>query len=616
MKVKSRLLGLCAFWGLFTSVSAQVWEAPQNVGVEFEVGKSYYLYNVGTEKYLNQGEAWGSQAASGEEGMEFKLWEIPDGKYGLHNVNAQRDLFRNGKDAKAGAGAVFVDGKNKVDDVKSWVITLVDQETKAYTIQIPEGCTDYNASQYFGFDENKETYPTGFYYNVDYSVKPENCHWYFIDVTEWNRYNKAKELKADLESAKKKGVTEDKLSKAQAVYENTSSTIEQLDEAIAWVKEAELAQMNENISGSSFNTPTDITDFIGLADYKTYSNKASSGWVNEMVRQNATAAAEKVFVAWDNGNGAKPNNMSEPMIEIWSDTPLSGIFYKEYTDLPNGYYTLRIQAVAYDKEHVGGHKGLFVFANNEKVAVSEGCDDALYYEVTTWVGDGTLKVGIEQTTDGDHGFIYIADPSLSCSKPVYTAIVTEAGFGTLCLPFNANLPTGVKAYTITGTDQNKLIVDEVSSITANQPVILQNQGSFKFEAVENETPMSVMVGSENLTSGSLVGTYTKADVPDNSYVLQNHPEYGVAFYRVGTGQPKITPFHAYISEQTANANIKALLLPGSDVTGIIENVADDALVDVYRLDGTCVRHSVKNSQALEGLQRGLYIVNGEKKCVE
>ena len=75
------------------------------------------------------------------------------------------------------------------------------------------------------------------------------------------------------------------------------------------------------------------------------------------------------------------------------------------------------------------------------------------------------------------------------------------------------------------------------------------------------------------------------------------------------------PYRAYINADVAEANIVALLLPGIE-TGINGIVAEDALVNVYDLNGILVRENVKLGQALEGLSKGIYIVNGTKKAVK
>ena len=53
-----------------------------------------------------------------------------------------------------------------------------------------------------------------------------------------------------------------------------------------------------------------------------------------------------------------------------------------------------------------------------------------------------------------------------------------------------------------------------------------------------------------------------------------------------------------------------------EIRGINGIVAEDALVNVYNLNGILVRENVKLGQALEGLSKGIYIVNGTKKAVK
>ena len=109
--------------------------------------------------------------------------------------------------------------------------------------------------------------------------------------------------------------------------------------------------------------------------------------------------------------------------------------------------------------------------------------------------------------------------------------------------------------------------------------------------------------------------FTQQKAVANTYVLQNQ-EGKVGFYKVMAGsEPTIKPYRAYINADVAEANIVALLLPGIG-TGIDGIVAEDALVNVYDLNGILVRENVKLGQALEGLSKGIYIVNGTKKAVK
>ena len=88
-------------------------------------------------------------------------------------------------------------------------------------------------------------------------------------------------------------------------------------------------------------------------------------------------------------------------------------------------------------------------------------------------------------------------------------------------------------------------------------------------------------------------------------------------------QVALKGFRAYItltddSGEPAQANVRTISIDGNtagDGTTGIEGVSGetaDQLVDVYTLSGVKVKGGVKASEALDGLQRGVYIVNGKK----
>ena len=51
----------------------------------------------------------------------------------------------------------------------------------------------------------------------------------------------------------------------------------------------------------------------------------------------------------------------------------------------------------------------------------------------------------------------------------------------------------------------------------------------------------------------------------------------------------------------------------------IENFKEEAAdksVDVYNISGQRLRHNVSSDKALDGLDRGIYVVGGKKKAVQ
>lgn len=131
--------------------------------------------------------------------------------------------------------------------------------------------------------------------------------------------------------------------------------------------------------------------------------------------------------------------------------------------------------------------------------------------------------------------------------------VTAAKMATYVLPFNVPaLPEGVKAYDLTNDGTNEITATEVSSLTADKPVlIIADEGEYEFLS-ENGASDDISGKTGNYTNGALVGTYQPiADVPTTSaanynYILQNGTD-GVAFYQVTASGCSIAPYHAYLS---------------------------------------------------------------------
>ena len=70
--------------------------------------------------------------------------------------------------------------------------------------------------------------------------------------------------------------------------------------------------------------------------------------------------------------------------------------------------------------------------------------------------------------------------------------------------------------------------------------------------------------------------------------------------------------------ETATPAVVNINVNNGGVTGIedVEAAGADKLVNVVTLDGVTVKAGVKKSEALDGLQKGIYIVDGEKYAVK
>ena len=181
------------------------------------------------------------------------------------------------------------------------------------------------------------------------------------------------------------------------------------------------------------------------------------------------------------------------------------------------------------------------------------------------------------------------------TKPSIAINTTAAGYGTTILPFAvASLPEGVKAYTCAEVSGNTLTLEEVTTLEANNPYII--------EGAWNATVTGDAQGTAlNYTEGLLTGVYAQTDAPVGSYVLQNQ-ESVVGFYKVAEGegkQPKVGANHAYL---TAPSEARALYFNNATAIRAIE-VLTSGEVEIYNAAG-----ARQNS-----LQKGVNIIKQGNK---
>lgn len=264
-----------------------------------------------------------------------------------------------------------------------------------------------------------------------------------------------------------------------------------------------------------------------------------------------------------------------------------------------------------------------VSTRHDRIRATKEAEKALPFEISL-AGEGVYKLkntlhGSNIGSTSDDGFFTtnnLSDLSLvKAEKANVPLSITAAGWCTLILPFDAEIPEGFEVYSCTGTEvpvgtSTALVLEKAESIEAHTPYIIKGKDGDTHDFSDYG-----MALQDQYAAGLMTGTFTQQKAVTNTYVLQNQ-EGKVGFYKVAAGsEPTIKPYRAYINADVAEAKIVALLLPGIE-TGINGIVAEDALVNVYDLNGILVRENVKLGQALEGLSKGIYIVNGTKKAVK
>ena len=211
------------------------------------------------------------------------------------------------------------------------------------------------------------------------------------------------------------------------------------------------------------------------------------------------------------------------------------------------------------------------------------------------LADGAYNCAKLQLTPG-HPFR--APAAFTATEATLAKGVSEASaFGTLVLPYDAALPDGCKAHKLTAVTGNTVSGEALTTITANEPLLISGAGTYTFSA-ENVT---IQPEAESMTSGLLTGVYTNGTyAPLNSYVLQKQTADDAAtFHKVAEADKQpMTPFSAYLTvpAEVAQVNARLILDLGDGATAVDDvQAATEAVtvVEIYDLSGCRVDAPVK-----------------------
>ncbi|MGN1254084.1 MAG: hypothetical protein ACI4T9_05800 [Prevotella sp.] len=218
-------------------------------------------------------------------------------------------------------------------------------------------------------------------------------------------------------------------------------------------------------------------------------------------------------------------------------------------------------------------------------------------------GDLTVKLSDGSTTTVSSSEV---QPQLTLvyKKASYDLTVGDAAAATLVLPYEATIPSGVKAYTLSYTSGDEVTATEVSTtIPANTPVLINaSAGTYTFEATDTKTTKAAAP-----TSGSLTGVWTSTTAPSGSYILYNGTD-GIGFYKADGSTNTVAANRAYLTATAATAKSLSINYNGSSTTGIsnITNIENDN-APIFNIQGMRMG---------KNLPKGIYIKNGKKFVVK
>ncbi len=303
-----------------------------------------------------------------------------------------------------------------------------------------------------------------------------------------------------------------------------------------------------------------------------------------------------------------------------------------------------------EQYHLQDYEGNIGFVRHEEGVEHETF--APYHAYITLPASGEDEPNI-------HG-LYFEEPTLPLDW-----FMEGENYGTIILPFEAEIPEALNAYTVTGIGERKAMpegyegsyhlltiesvaeTDGVRLFEANVPylvVMKSAEASQEPEAeiepvffsamkkaadgeTEENAPTAVFRGkatntSESNTVGLLTGVHVdKVLDPSEGIHVISESENNAGFLTNYTiQQSRIDAHHAYISAaQLPQEHGEYLLLkePQSDVeTGIEDILAANANVDVYTVGGMLISTDTPAAEALSKLASGIYILRAGKVTVK
>lgn len=258
----------------------------------------------------------------------------------------------------------------------------------------------------------------------------------------------------------------------------------------------------------------------------------------------------------------------------------------------------------------GDKKGkLGIFINEDNDCSWFGINDMKLVKVaptTLSLSEENTSLGIDSDTYGN----VTVDRTLKADS-----------WNTFCVPFAmtaeqlaANKIEEVRKLENTVENGGSVVLnfsDPVTEIEAGVPYIVKvsdavSQITVNGAVVKVADPAPLEEGSVNM-----LGNYGKINITgyDKYFISDNK------FYRAADKNIIVKGFRAYITMDQAAAGVNQMLINiDGNVTAIEDVLGEDvdATVNVYTIDGVCVKSGVKSSEALDGLRKGIYIVNGKK----
>lgn len=366
-----------------------------------------------------------------------------------------------------------------------------------------------------------------------------------------------------------------------------------------------IATIEEYISG-------DASEWTEFTTYFNYTSENTPQYLNIIL------AANDYFA--DRSTIGKGNSFTVDNVELIYNSSLSGLeFNKEpvdgfakdnYNYYVVGNYTEG--CIDYTKDCVGGS------------ATGSWDEETGVYTITVKGDDWSVTNRNEHIytvtfidvdliiNDGDD----ITNVPTITSGKIMLNRKFKAGWNTLCLPFSfrkANISgvgaSGVYELKTSTTGETIEFTSITGTIAAHQPCLVYFDNEVNSITFTSKTTVSGNPGTESNGTWNFTGSYAPSMSMENKWGVVN--EGGKV--RKGNSTSTLKSTRAYFTYTgTANVNEMRFIID-DELTHITEIDGEPTHFDVYNMQGVLVR---KNATSLEGLRKGIYIVNGKKRIIK
>ncbi len=321
------------------AVDDNVWQKPALTEFASLVdGEIYYFYNTGSQLLFTQGNAWGTQASVGTRGLKVKVELNADGFYTLTDFCKSKNAWLMWWFVDDGV-SMYVDYNGQAD--YRWKIR--DLGGNVYRLSPSQfNPTVNNEDMYVGLNRTVDATTTALTANntvdggafIDWQLIPEAAGDAY-DVAE-ELYEAAMKLYEILKKGEEIGA---EISGPLAVYNNTNSTLEELNKAIEEAQAAVEAREEEiargNLDNATVDNPIDVTKLF--ITNPSYDDNKNTGW-----------------------SGNTPGFQSYTDAEFYQ-----AVFnvYQDLKELPEGVYGLNLQA--FHRPGWGDSSGYTAYIEND-----------------------------------------------------------------------------------------------------------------------------------------------------------------------------------------------------------------------------------------------------------